>query len=116
MSEQGKNKLGFTTTNTSKKDCAIRFKNMFERREMIIYSQILYNEMKNYIRKADTFTAQIGSTDDCISATFVVLRMLEEIAQYDQRAYNKLYRFTEQAVGDEWYTDHADLSVMGGIL
>ena len=103
MSEAGKNKMGYTTTNTSKKDCAIRFKNMFERREMTIYSQILYNEMKAYIRKGEGFEAQTGATDDCISAVYIVMRMLDEIALYDPRAYDKLYRFSEQAAGDEWY-------------
>ena len=120
MSEMGKNKLGYTTTNSSKKDCAIRFKNMFERREMTIYSNILYNEMKSYIRKGDGFAAQTGATDDCISAVFVVMRMLDEIAMYDPRAYEKLYRFSDQARGDEWYTEEGgsedDYGVFGGVL
>ncbi len=118
MSEPGKNKLGYTTTSTSKKDCAIRFKNMFERDEFIIFSKILYAEMKNYVRKGDTFEAQKGSTDDCISALYVILRMLTEIAMYDPRAYAKLYRFAEQASGDEWYTDpeYDDLPLTAGVF
>lgn len=117
MSEQGKNKLGYTTTNTTKKDTSIRFKNMFERREMTIYSQILYNEMKSYIRKGDTFEAQTGATDDCISAVFIILRMLDEIAMYDPRAYDKLYRFSDQAEGDEWYTEYDDdMPLPGGMF
>jgi len=118
MSEPGKNKLGYTTTSASKRDCAIRFKNMFERREMTILSPILYNEMKSYIRKGDGFNAQTGATDDCISAVFVVLRMLDEIAQYDPRAYEKLYRFTEQAEGNEWYTDpeYQDAPIPAGVF
>lgn len=109
MSERGKNKYGYVTTNPSKKDCAVKFKNMFERNEMTIYSNFLYNEMKSYIRKGDTFEAQTGATDDCISAVYIVLRMLEEIAQYDPRAYQKLYKFSEQADGDEWYTAEGEV-------
>jgi len=118
MSEPGKNKLGFTTTSTSKKDCAIRFKNMFERDEMLIYSKVLYKEMKTYIRRADGFQAQTGSTDDCISALYVIIRMLDEISMYDPRAYAKLYRFEDQAEGDEWYTeeDYEEMPIMGGVL
>lgn len=123
MSEVGKNKMGYTTTSTTKKDCALRFKNMFERNEMVIYSQILYNEMKAYIRRADGFEAQTGATDDCISAVFIVMRMLNEIAMYDPRAYEKLYRFSDQARGDEWYTegetrpsDYDSMPIPGGLL
>lgn len=116
MSEPGKNKLGYFTTPTSKKDSAIRFKNMFERGEMTIFSEILYNEMKSYIRKGDGFEAQTGATDDCIAATLIVMRMLSEIAMYDPRAYEKLYRFADQAAGDEWYTQHGDDYVLGGVL
>ena len=117
MSEQGKNKLGYTTTNTSKKETAIRFKNMFERKEMLIYSKALFNEMKSYIRKGDGFEAQTGATDDCISAVYIVMRMLDEIAMYDPRAYEKLYRFTDQASGDEWYTQAGNEDfIPGGVL
>jgi hypothetical protein len=116
MSEAGKNKMGYNTTNTSKKDCAIRFKNMFERREMTIYSQVLYNEMKSYIRKGEGFEAQTGATDDCISAVYIVMRMLDEIALYDPRAYDKLYKFSEQASGDEWYTEDHNAPIPGGMF
>jgi hypothetical protein len=117
MSQRGKKRLGYTTDNQSKRACALRFKNFFERREMVIYSPTLYMEMKNYIRKGDTFEAQRGSTDDCISAVYIILRMLEEISQYDPRAYDKLYKFSEQASGDEWYTDSGDIPPLpGGML
>lgn len=122
MSEKGKNKLGFTTSNASKRDCAIRFKNMFERREMTILSTNTYTEMKNYVRKGDGFEAQTGSTDDSISAIYVILRMLDEIAMYDPRAYEKLYRFSDQSRGDEWYSNGTgeayadDMPIPGGML
>lgn len=122
MSEPGKNKLGYTTTNASKRDCAIRFKNMFERHEMTILSTDTYTEMKSYIRKGDGFEAQVGATDDCISAIYIILRMLDEIAMYDPRAYDKLYRFSDQAKGDEWYTEEGsenyteDMPLPGGVF
>ena len=74
--------------------------------------------MKTYVRKADGFAAQTGATDDCISALYVIVRMLSEIAMYDPRAYAKLYRFEDQAVGDEWYTDagYQDIPLPGGLL
>lgn len=109
MSETGKNKLGYFTTNPSKKQCALRFKNLFERREIQLYSKILFNEMKNYVTKGDTYEAQTGGTDDCISAVFIVLRMIEDLARYDSRAYEALYRFGQQNPGDDWYTEDDSL-------
>ena len=122
MSEKGKNKLGYVTSGPSKRDSAIRFKNMFERRDMTILSTTTYTEMKNYVRKGDGFEAQTGATDDCISAIYVVLRMLDEIAQYDPRAYEKLYKFADQSRGDEWYNETGnehyteDMPIPGGML
>jgi hypothetical protein len=114
MCERGKNKLGYTTTNATKREAAIRFKNFFERREMTILSPILFKEMKSYIRKGDGFEAQTGATDDCISAVFIIMRMLDDIAMYNPRAYDKLYKFGEQSRGDEWYTN--DDFIPGGML
>jgi hypothetical protein len=122
MSESGKNKLGYVTTNSSKKECAIRFKNMFERNEMTIYTKIMYNEMKSFIRKGDGFEAQTGATDDCISAVFVIMRMIADLAMYDPRAYEKLYRFSNMASGNEWYSESSSDSnfdpnyLPGGVL
>lgn len=116
MSEQGKNKLGYFTTEAAKRTCAIRFKNFFERREIQIYSPALFTEIKNYVRKGDKFEAQTGSTDDCISATFIVLRMLDELSMYDVKAYEKLYRFSSQVSGDEWLSQDNDGPLPAGVL
>ena len=115
MSERGKNKVGFTTTAQNKRSAALRFKNFFERREMTIFSPILYNEMKSYIAKGASYEAQTGSTDDCIAAVLIIMRMLDEISMHDERAFNKLYSFADKVQGDEWYTEGGG-GDMGGPL
>lgn len=121
VSEEGAKRRGMTTTNKSKMRSCVNFKDMFERirkdnndeittRSMTINSLILLKELKTYARKGAAYAAQIGSTDDCISAILVILRMLEEMSLYDQSAYNKLHQFDDgiwdENGGEEAYNEN----------
>ena len=106
VSEEGKNRLGFTTLNKSKMKASLNFKGLVERNKLKIQSAMLLKEMKNYIRKGQSFEANIGATDDCISACLIVCRLLEEIATYEQAAYDTLYSIDESEYfsgGEEEY-------------
>jgi len=100
-------KLGFTTTDKSKMKTCLQFKNLFEKMGMRIFSEVCLTEMKNYVRKGSAYAAQVGATDDCVSAINVVFRIMEEIAQHDPRAFDKLYVVDMEggAEGDEWIND-----------
>jgi len=91
VSEDGKNKLGFTTTARSKMRSCVNLKEMLEKENMHITSRILLSELKSYVRSRGAYAAQAGATDDCIAATLIVLRLVEEIAAYEQAAFDKLY-------------------------
>lgn len=91
ISEDGKNKLGFTTTARTKMRACVNLKEMLEKGTLEIRSKILLSELKSYVRSKGAYAAQAGATDDCIAATLVVLRLVEEIAQYEQAAFDKLY-------------------------
>jgi len=91
VSEEGKNKRGMTTTARSKMKACVNFKEMFEKGHLHIMSQVLLAELKAYVRNKGAYAAQLGSTDDCISAALIVVRLIEEIASYDQEAFDKLY-------------------------
>jgi len=84
-------RLGFTTTNRSKLSACLLFKDMVENKSIHIKSPRTLSEMKGFIRKGVSYQAQRGSTDDCISAILIVLRILENMSSYDQIAYNKLF-------------------------
>lgn len=86
-------RLGFNTSPRVKMKACVSFKEMIENKKLIIRSSILIKEMKNYIRKRQSYEAQTGSTDDSISAVLIVIRILENIASYDQDAFNKLYTY-----------------------
>jgi len=91
VSEPGRNRIGFNTTGKSKLKACLNFKNLIERNKLIISSKQLLNEMKNYIRKSGSYEANYGSTDDCVSAVLIVMRILEEISTFEQEAYDRLY-------------------------
>jgi len=91
VSETGKDKLGFTTTSKSKMQTCVSFKELLERGHMQVRSLHLLAEMKSYVRYAGAYAAQAGATDDAISACLVMIRIIEEIASYEQDAYDKLY-------------------------
>lgn len=91
VSEDGKDKRGFTTTSRSKMKACVNLKEMIEKNNMEITSPVLLAELKMYVRTKGAYAAQSGGTDDCVSATLIVVRLIEEIATYDQTAFDKLY-------------------------
>lgn len=89
--EKGKDKLGIATTSKSKPKSCLLLKEMIIKDQMKIYSEKLLTELKSYVRKAGSYKAQTGSTDDHIAATLIALRIVEELAEFDESAYHKLY-------------------------
>lgn len=102
VSEDGKNKLGIATSARSKIRTCVTMKNMIEKRHMSLTSNTLVKELKNYVRRNGAYAAQIGATDDCIAAVLVVIRIIEEMSHYDEKAYHMMYQFEQP---DNWKDD-----------
>lgn len=96
VSDKGAKKTGMTTTNFTKTLAALKFKELFERNNMILNSKTLFHEMKNYVRREGSYAANIGVNDDCIAAVLIVIRILEDIATYDDAAYVRMYNVEAQ--------------------
>lgn len=94
VSEEGKGKRGFFTTARSKMKACVSFKEMFEKDNIHITSPILLQELKTFVRTRGAYDHLPGSTDDSIAATLTVIRLIENIASYDQNAFDKLYSTT----------------------
>lgn len=101
VSEEGKNRRGMVTTRKSKMKACVNLKEMLEKGNITISSRILLAELKSYVRHGGSYRAQIGGTDDCISAVLIIIRILEEISSFEQDAYDKLY----SVENDEWSDD-----------
>lgn len=106
ISEEGAKRYGVTTTHKSKMRACVNFKEMYEKYNLKINSLYLLKELKSFVRKSGSYEAQLGATDDSVSATLLVVRLLEEIATYDQHAYDKLHAYSE----DNWFANDEDES------
>lgn len=109
VSEVGKGKLGIVTSPKSKIRTCVKMKNMIEKRAVTLTSDTLVKELKSYVRKNGSYEAQIGSTDDCIAAFLIVIRIIEEIANYDAEAYHMMYTFEEP---EAWSEDEGYVPVI----
>jgi len=75
---------GFTTTNKSKITACAKFKQLVENNRLEIKSKNLISELKTYVAVGNTFNARTGDTDDLVSATLLVIRMMQGMQNYDK--------------------------------
>jgi len=83
ISESGKNRKGFTTTNRSKLTACSKFKQLVENGRLKINSKNLISELKTFVASNNTFNARVGDTDDLVSATLLVIRIMQSLQDYD---------------------------------
>lgn len=95
---------GMTTTAKAKLKACLSLKEMVERNLITIKSLHLLTELKMYVRSGPTYKAKIGGTDDLISAVLIIVRILAELATYDQRAYDTMH-VLGFGQGDEFYDE-----------
>lgn len=107
--EEGKSRYGFTTTDTAKLKYANKLKMLLETNSMVIHSITLIKELKNFARSGKTYNAKSGSTDDCISAYLIILRILDDLAENDQEAWDKLYALSVDSGEDSWSNDDIEM-------
>jgi hypothetical protein len=82
LSESGKNRKGFNTSNKPKLAACAKFKHLIESQRMTISSASLVTELKNFVAHGVGYAAKPGETDDLIMATLLVVRMLQVLQSY----------------------------------
>jgi hypothetical protein len=95
ISEEGRARLGMTTTNRSKLKACLGFKNLLEGNKLKIKSKTLLKELKSFAVGKGSYEALPGATDDAIMASLLVVRLLHEISTYEDKAHETLYTFDE---------------------
>ena len=81
---------GFNTTYRSKMAASVKFKSLIESGKMKIFSKPLISELKTYVASGVGFKAKNGETDDLVSATLLICRMAQVLADWDPSLYEKL--------------------------
>ncbi len=80
-SEPGKKKRGFNTTNKSKLTACAKFKTLVESKKMTITSRSLVSELKNFVALGGSYQAKIGETDDLVTSSLLVVRIVVILAK-----------------------------------
>jgi hypothetical protein len=82
ISEAGKGRRGFNTTNKSKLASCAKFKTLVESKKMTVNSRSLISELKAFVAHGGSYAAKIGDTDDLIMASLLVTRMLQQLSDF----------------------------------
>jgi hypothetical protein len=90
ISEVGKGRRGFNTTNKSKLASCAKFKTLVESKKMTVNSRSLISEMKAFVAHGGSYAAKIGDTDDLIMASLLVTRMLQQLSDYHYDLENQI--------------------------
>jgi len=90
ISETGKGRRGFNTTNKSKLASCAKFKTLVESKKMTVNSRSLISELKAFVAHGGSYAAKIGDTDDLIMASLLVTRMLQQLSDYHYDLENQI--------------------------
>lgn len=87
------NKLGCYTTNRSKLTTLMQFKGLIEKVKdgLTINSEILLFELQNFVASGGSFGARYGSTDDCVMSMSIIMKLLNRLSSYDEKARKIVY-------------------------
>lgn len=93
-------KIGMPTSHKSKSIACRDLKRLIERTTypLEVYSGEMINELKNFVQSGakGTYHAKKGSTDDLVSATLIITRLINYISTYEPEAFDKLYGSEEE--------------------
>ena len=81
---------GFNTTHRTKITSCSQLKHMLETNKMQLFSKPLISELKTFVSTGLGFKAKSGEHDDLVSATLLVLRMANVLADWDPKIYEKM--------------------------
>ena len=90
LSEPGKTRKGFNTTQKSKLTACAKFKTLVESKKMKIVSKSLVSELKSFVASGGSYAAKIGETDDLIMASLLIIRMMTVISDYHYNLETRL--------------------------
>lgn len=82
LSDSGRFRKGFTTSNKSKLSACAKLKHLIESNRMRLNSAVLISELKNFVASGTSYAAKAGETDDLVMATVLAVRMLQQLQSY----------------------------------
>ena len=89
-------KFGVYTSARTKIQAALKLKTFVEKvgeGSLKLNSEQLLFELKNYAARGKSYEAKPGATDDCVAATLVVIRILDYLSKFNERAHQAVYDY-----------------------
>jgi hypothetical protein len=89
---------GFNTTHKTKISACSKLKSLIETNRAKLQSKPLISELKTFVAHGVGFGAKTGEHDDLVSATLLIVRMADVLADWDPQIYEKM---TERLTEDQ---------------
>lgn len=83
ISESGKKRKGFNTTQKSKLAACAKFKSLLESKKLTVHSRSLISELKTFVAHGGSYAAKTGETDDLVMSSLLIVRMIQQIGEYN---------------------------------
>ena len=83
ISEPGKKRKGFTTTQKPKLAACAKFKTLLESKKMTVNSKSLISELKEFVASGGSYAAKVGGTDDLVMSSLLVVRIFQLLSDYN---------------------------------
>lgn len=77
---------GLLTTSKARLSSLARLKSLIESGRMVLHSQNLIRELKNFVASDNSFRAKPGEHDDLVMATSLVVRMIDVVLSWETGA------------------------------
>ena len=102
---------GMTTDNRRKLSACARLKSLIESGRMVINSNNLGIELKNFVASGASYAAKRGCTDDLVSASLLIARMLDIVIDWSQGA-----EILRERIGDDELFSDPDSAPMPTVV
>lgn len=107
------NRFGVFTSGQTKINTCIQLKTLVERGTGIFFnSDIILEELKNYVARGSTYDHKTGATGDAVSAVLVVMRLLKRLSEYDEVAFSRVNEYVSPDSPEKLFTLDDDNNYM----
>ena len=90
-------RYGVYTGDKTKVLACLQLKSLIEKVNggMEINSQVLLDELKNFVARGNTYKAKEGSHDDTVMAVIIVIRLLKRLSEYNDDAFKQVNEYID---------------------
>ena len=107
---------GFHTSHRTKLEACLNLKRFIENDKLTIRSKPLIKELKNFVARGSSFSAQPGEHDDLVMSLVLTMRMIAFISTFEDEVYDVVNNNLSSAELGDYGEDEWDLPMPLDIL